>query len=272
MGVATHLGIRLRDYDRKIRTFIPDYETMLDEAASALRLVRRRAPVVVELGIGSGALAARCLDVAPRARVIGLDLDSKILALARQRLGPRLTTLGGDFLAAPLPRCDVIAASFSLHHIRTRRRKAAVYRRCFRALRPGGLLVIADCCVASDERQRARDRDAWRAHLERSYRRARAEGYLRAWAKDDVYFPLQDELRLLERAGFSVEVRWRRRSFAVLVCRKSRVSLKTLSRAPRTPRPARARDTASSAALPPPTGRASRASPPGKSAPPDTRG
>jgi hypothetical protein len=26
MGVATHLGIKLGEYDARIRTFIPDYE------------------------------------------------------------------------------------------------------------------------------------------------------------------------------------------------------------------------------------------------------
>ncbi len=168
MSVATHLGIRLRDYDAMIRTFIPDYEEMLDEAASALRLVRRRSPVIVELGIGSGALAERCVAVSPRARVIGLDVDADILALARRRLGPRLTTVSGNFLAEPLPRCDVIVSSFALHHVRTRARKAGIYRRGFRALRPGGLFVSADCCLATDRRQRERDREAWRAHLERS--------------------------------------------------------------------------------------------------------
>src|SRR5262249_56574977 len=108
-------------------------------------------------------------------------------------------------------------ASFALHHVRTRARKAAIYRRCFRALRRGGLFVSADCFVATDRRQRYLDRDAWRAHLARTYSRARAEGFLRAWAKEDVYFPLHDEVALLERAGFSADVRWRRRSFAVVV-------------------------------------------------------
>jgi len=217
MSVATHLGIRLRDYDRMIRTFIPDYEEMLDEAASALRLLKRRSPVILELGIGSGALAERCLSVAPRARVVGLDLDPDILALARRRLGGRLTAEAGNFLAMPLPRCDAITASFALHHARTRARKAAIYRRCFRALRRGGLFVSADCFIATDRRQRAHDRDAWRAHLARSYSAARAEGFLRAWAKEDVYFSLADEVRLLERAGFRVDIRWRRQAFAVIV-------------------------------------------------------
>jgi SAM-dependent methyltransferase len=217
MGVATHLGIRLRDYDRMIRTFIPHYEEMLDEASSALRLLTTRSPLIVELGIGSGALAQRCLAVAPRARIVGLDVDPDILALARRRLGRRLTTIDGRFQSVLLPRCDAVTASFALHHVRTRARKATVYRRVARALRPGGLFVIADCCVASDRDQRALDRSAWRAHLERSYRPARAEGYLRAWAKEDVYFPLNDEIDLLRRAGFRVDVRWRRDAFAVLV-------------------------------------------------------
>lgn len=220
MGVATHLGIRLRDYDAMIRTFIPNYEEMLDEAASAVRLVRRRSPVIIELGIGSGALAERCLAVAPRARVIGLDVDADILALARRRLGSRLTALTGSFQSMPLSRCDVITASFALHHVRTHARKAETYRRCFRALRRGGLFVSADCFVATDRQQRARDRAAWRAHLEQSYGPRRAEGFLRAWAKEDVYFSLADEIALLERAGFTVDVRWRRRAFAVVVGKK----------------------------------------------------
>ena len=36
MGVATHLGIQLADYDETIRTFIPGYEEMLDAAAATV--------------------------------------------------------------------------------------------------------------------------------------------------------------------------------------------------------------------------------------------
>jgi hypothetical protein len=53
-GAAAHLGIDLADYDAKIRTFIPEYETMIDSAAFALQITsRRRTPVVVDLGIGT---------------------------------------------------------------------------------------------------------------------------------------------------------------------------------------------------------------------------
>jgi trans-aconitate methyltransferase len=152
-----------------------------------------------------------------------VDSDEHMLALARQRLGTRLTALAGNFLSIPLPPCDVITASFALHHVPTRRRKAALYARCFSALRPGGMLVNADCCTASNARLEAHDRAAWRTHLQQRYSKARSEGFLRAWAKEDVYFRLEDEIDLLESAGFAVDVPWRRDGFAVIVGLKSPV-------------------------------------------------
>jgi trans-aconitate methyltransferase len=217
MSVAGHLGIDLREYDARIRTFIPRYEEMLDAAAAALTIARPRREVVVDLGIGSGALASRIAARSPRVRLIGIDSDEGILAAAQERLGTQLTPVRGDFTSVGLPRCDAISASFSLHHIRVSRRKADLYRRAFKALRGGGVIVNADCCPADSPRLRTRDRLAWREHLERAYPRAEAEGYLRAWRKEDCYFPLADEIDLLRRAGFSVDVPWRHDSFAVIL-------------------------------------------------------
>jgi SAM-dependent methyltransferase len=216
-GAAAHLGIRLREYDARIPTLIPCYDEVLDAAAAALDAIGRRSPVVVDLGIGSGALAARCAATIPRARFVGIDTDEGMLALALKRLGDRLKIVQGDFLSAPLPRCDVVTASFALHHIPTRRRKTALYARCFEALRAGGLLVNADCCLASSAALQDRDRRAWLLHLERRYPPARARGFLRAWANQDVYFRLDDEIEMLRAAGFTVDVPWRRNSFAVMV-------------------------------------------------------
>lgn len=220
MGVASHLGIRLTDYDRRIKTFIPDYETMLDEAATAAADAVADARVIVDLGIGSGALAARCLRHFRRARVIGVDSDAAMVALARRRLGARLDVRIGDFAVTPLPRCDVLVASFALHHVAVWRAKLALYRRCFAALRGRGALVTADCYLASTGRTQTRDRHLWRAHLMRTYSRKHADAYLRAWGREDTYFPLAGEIEMLRSAGFEVDVVWRRRSFAVIAGRK----------------------------------------------------
>src|SRR5262245_33906037 len=111
MGVATHLGIKLDDYDASIRTFIPHYEEMLDAAATAVATLARRAPRVIDLGVGSGALASRVLRASTGARVTGIDSDEGMLDMARRRLKGRLTAVSGDFTCVPLPRCDAITAS-----------------------------------------------------------------------------------------------------------------------------------------------------------------
>jgi tRNA (cmo5U34)-methyltransferase len=213
MSVAQHLGIELADYDARIRTFIPDYEEMLEVAAKAIPPGAR---TIVDLGVGTGALAARCLDVARRARVFGIDLDPAIMAIASRRLRGRATFEAGSFLRAALPRCDAAVSSFALHHVRTRNAKAALYRRIHAALRPGGILLSVDCQPATDPAVRRTQMDAWVAHLRRAYTPPRAAGLLDTWSGDDVYVPLDAELELLRRSGFRVEVLWRRGAFAVL--------------------------------------------------------
>src|SRR5215472_9693931 len=94
-GVAAHLGIDLAEYDARIRTFIPDYEEMLCIAAA---VVPRRARTIVDLGIGTGALAARCLRRAPRARLVGIDEDPGMLATAARRIRGNASFVSGNFL------------------------------------------------------------------------------------------------------------------------------------------------------------------------------
>ena len=219
MGVATHLGIQLAQYDRRIRTFIPYYEEML---ASAAALIPPRAAMILDLGIGTGALAERCLAVARKARVSGIDSDAAMLKMARRRLGERAQLVHGRFEDSAYRRADAVVASFALHHIATKSSKVAVYRRIYRALRPGGLLINADCCPASEEPVRKLQHRDWSNHLRRAYTSAQAAAYLRAWNREDFYMPLDTELRMLRTCGFHAEVVWRRGMFAVVAARKLR--------------------------------------------------
>jgi SAM-dependent methyltransferase len=224
MSVAAHLAVSPAGYDARIRSLIPLYDELIAEAARAVDYAARPLRTVVDLGIGTGALARACLERAPRVRVWGIDADPEMMAIARKRLGRlarRVTMTTGSFIDETLPPCDAMVASYSLHHIRTPREKLAFYRRCHRALRPGGVLVSGDCAPASTARGFARDLEIWFAHLGRTFgSRARGRRVYESWADQDTYLPLADEIRLLERAGFAVDVPWRRSPFAVIVgCR-----------------------------------------------------
>ncbi len=217
MGATTHLGIKPGEYDKLIATLIPHYLELIESAAATVGVIAGTTPTVVDLGTGSGALAQRILKVRPKARLIGIDADGSMLAAASRRLRGRIRTIESNFEKADIPGCDVVSASFALHHVPTDRRKGSLYKRCYASLRRGGMFVSADCFTASSAKVRARDHEAWLHHLQGHYSRAKSENFLKTWAKEDVYFTLEREAELLKAAGFSVDVTFRRDSFAVLV-------------------------------------------------------
>lgn len=214
MGVASHLGIKLSEYDARIRAFIPQYEEMLETAAGA---VPRRARSIVDLGTGTGALASRCLRQAPQARLLGIDADTQILELAKRRLGERAQLLWSNFGDMPLPACDAVVASLALHHIPTPAMKRRVYQRICSALRRGGVFISADCHPAANPRLAREQRQQWKAHLLASYTRKEATALFAAWAREDTYMPLETEIELLRSSGLKPEVLWRKGMFAVLL-------------------------------------------------------
>jgi ubiquinone/menaquinone biosynthesis C-methylase UbiE len=225
MSVSSHLKIDLQEYDSRIRTFVPDYERMLDAAAGALRALEGSRPHIVELGIGTAALAARCLASVPKARLTGIDSDPAILDQAARRLTPyrrRVTLVPGDFARMSLPQCDAVIASLSLHHLRTSAEKQRLYRRTARALRPGGLLINADAALPDDATLAALALKEWQRHLRQTYTAAETRTYFRAWSGEDKYFTLTEELTMLRRASLTPEVVWRSGIDVVIAARRPR--------------------------------------------------
>ena len=162
MSVATHLAISPAKYDARIRSLIPLYDELIAEVARALGHAARP---VRTMSISASALvrsrardgvSAGCAGLGHRCRR-GDDGDRTGAARPSSR---RVTMATGSFLDEELPPCDAIVASYSLHHIRTSRAKLAFYRRCYRALRPGGVLINGDCAPASTPRGFARDLDS----------------------------------------------------------------------------------------------------------------
>jgi tRNA (cmo5U34)-methyltransferase len=221
MSVARHLKIKLSEYDKSIRTFIPNYEEMLDEVAKTASLVGKRNPTILDLGIGTGALSARCLAAMPHAGIYGIDEDPDILELARRRLSRKvkrnLDLKHGSFLETPFPRCDAIVATIALHHVTSIKTKQRLYAKCFLALRSGGILVNGDCFIAEHARLAHRYMEKWEAHMRQSYSTAEVKKFLAAWKKEDAYFPLREEMQMLTAVGFQVEIVWRRAPFAVVM-------------------------------------------------------
>jgi release factor glutamine methyltransferase len=82
---------------------IPRPETEVLVEAALARLEGLQAPVVAEVGTGSGAIAVAIAKTLPRARITATEVSSEALAVARENAGahgvlPRISFLQGDLL------------------------------------------------------------------------------------------------------------------------------------------------------------------------------
>jgi len=175
---------------------------------------------VLDLGGGTGALSAAVLGRMPEARVTVLDVDRAMLEEARRRLAPfgdRVQLREGSFLD-PLPAADAVVASLALHHVRDPGAKSGVYRAIHDALVPGGVFLNLDAAITEGPRLNALVFDRWSARMrEHGITDAGARDHFAAWAREDRYFPLDEELAALRRAGFAeVESFWRRGGTAII--------------------------------------------------------
>jgi tRNA (cmo5U34)-methyltransferase len=220
-SVRRHLRLEIESYDEAIRRFIPGYEAMLARAADAVAAIEPK--LVVDLGAGTGALSEVLLARSEVGRVALLDVDPEMLARARGRLaahGARAVFTLGSY-DEPLPACDAITASLALHHIPPVREKAALFRRAFDALRPGGVFVNADANMPAHEDEREALYRFWADHLVRSgIEERRAWQHFEEWADEDTYLPLEAELEALGEAGFAATCEWRLGPMSVVVARR----------------------------------------------------
>jgi tRNA (cmo5U34)-methyltransferase len=206
------------------RRLLPCFDAFYGAAIRALELAEP-GPVrsVLDLGTGTGALAAMVAAAYPAARLTLLDGAPAMVSKAAQNLGTRaVAALVQDF-ADPLPSgpFDAVVSSLAIHHL-SDSGKASLYARSHAALRPGGAFVNAEQVLGATP---ALDALLWRWHE----REARALGATdEEWSAavermtHDRCATVETNLELLRAAGFEdVSVQFADGRFAVLAGRRS---------------------------------------------------
>jgi len=219
-SVEGHLKLRVAEYDGLIRQLVPAYAAMRPIQLELLALgLPSEGGVVLDLGGGTGALAAAIAERFPSATVEIWDIDAAMLATARERCasyGERIRYIARPF-TDPLPPCDAVAACLALHHVKDLTVKAGIYRQIFTALRPGGIFVNADTSAPATPVLREHAYREWaRTMGPHGIAERDAYDHFASWAHEDYYPPLFVELRLLAEAGFAEpECFWREAAAAV---------------------------------------------------------
>ncbi len=206
------------------RRLVPCFDPFYAAAVRALELA---APgplrAVLDLGTGTGALAAMVAAAHPAARLTLLDGAPAMVEQAAAALGPRAAAaLVQDFAEAlPAGPFDAIVSSLAIHHLDDAG-KASLYARAHDALRPGGALVNAEQVLGATPALDALLR-CWHEREARALGASDAE-----WAaavermRHDRCATAEAQLEMLRAAGFEdVAVHFADGRFAVLAGRRA---------------------------------------------------
>jgi ubiquinone/menaquinone biosynthesis C-methylase UbiE len=134
----------------------PAYDTLIrlamPERAFKQRLIEqariRAGQTVLDVGCGTATLAIMAKRAHPQAHVVGLDGDPTILAIAARKVSATALAIPLHYgMAFDLPYPDAafdrVLSSLVLHHLGTEDKRRTLTE-CYRVLRPGGELHIAD--------------------------------------------------------------------------------------------------------------------------------
>lgn len=206
------------------RRLVPCYDAFYGAALRTLELAEPgELRTVLDLGTGTGALAARIASAHPDAQLTLLDGAPAMVEKAAATLGARAAAAVVQDFADPLPLgpFDAVVSALAIHHLDDPA-KASLYARAHDVLRPGGVLVNADQIVGATP--------ALDALLRRWHEReARALGATDAeWAaavermRHDRCATADAQLGMLHAAGFAdVGVHFADGRFAVLAGRRA---------------------------------------------------
>jgi len=145
---------RVAAYGAKMEIMHPNRGKMAEIVCAMLPFQREAEITLLDLGTGTGFLAARLLEVFPRAQVIAVDGAAAMMQQAQARLGNKSRQLTWKICSfqelardRDLPDLDAVVSSFALHHL-SADEKLALYRALLPKLRVGGWFVNADILIA----------------------------------------------------------------------------------------------------------------------------
>jgi tRNA (cmo5U34)-methyltransferase len=216
--MAASFSKHARIYDRSRRQLVPCFDEFYGMAV-ALEPARCDDELrVLDLGAGSGLLAAAYAEAYPRATFTLVDAAPAMLDLARERFAGerRFSYVCADIGSFDIENCyDAAISALAIHHLEDGA-KRTLFLRIHSALEPGGAFINADQVLGRTPALAERNRLMW---LEGARRLGVSDDDLAAAIErmtHDRMATIEHQLRWMEDAGFqAVDCAYENGMFAV---------------------------------------------------------
>ncbi len=206
-------------YDLDMDVWHPNRERMASIVGEILPFDRSEKIRILDLGVGTGYLTHKIIEIFPNVSVIAIDAAEMMIDKAKIRLKAQLkqiTFKTSTFQELPgkvkdVAGLDAVVSAFALHHL-LREEKQKLFQYVYSILKPDGWFINCDIFNAIDPANEALYRRLlYKGTQERSLSLKREEKTLDFIASEytskekrdgDNLFSIAEETQLLTEAGF----------------------------------------------------------------------
>lgn len=190
-------------YDEQRRKLIPCFDDFYG-IATALATSNKKAPVILDLGAGTGLLSSLLLTKFPDASITLIDISEKMLEVARLRLQmyPNVNYVVADYTNyLAQEKYDIIVSALSIHHLDDVQ-KFELYKNSYSNLNDNGIFINADQVLGETAYLDSLYKSDWISKVEASdlSEEEIASAYERT--KLDKMSNLEDQMKMLKSVGF----------------------------------------------------------------------
>lgn len=199
------------EYDKKIKMTLPCYEEFYKQAADTVRHYCGDNPAWLDVGCGTGKMAQEALRAVKPERFVFCDACAGMIEICRGRFcAPYFAFTVSAVQELEYEKEFDVVTAIQVHHYLQKDERAAAIKKCWRALKPGGIFISYENFAPQGRVIEKLYRDRWQAwQLDQGGTQTDCQRHRERYGKE--YFPvsLQEQLQLLKAAGFKeAEILW----------------------------------------------------------------
>lgn len=203
-NIANQFNAVSDKYDAQRRILIPcfsDYYQTALEVSEQLPQIKS----ILDVGAGTGLMSAFFHEKYPNAEITLVDISEKMLDKAKERFEgeDNIQFMQADFAEVDFGenKYCAIVSGLAIHHL-PHELKQLLFKKIFKALKPGGLFINADQVAGETEYIDEINKSTWVTKVKNSPLTENEKESAFERVKLDIFAKLSDQLNWLQDTGF----------------------------------------------------------------------